>query len=88
MTAPRIWLAESTNKGTSSFSANPNERRASTRGGAMSHIGKSGVLGISMAKVKIEEVERIKEEEVLKAKGGKWLMRKNKRFLYLELKGT
>ena len=83
-----MWPAESTSRGTSSISVSLKQRRAYMRGGTASHAGKSGILGISMAKVKIEEVERIKEEEVLKAKGGKWLMRKNKRFLYLGLKGA
>ena len=75
-------------KGTSSVSASPKQRKTSRGGGTTSHVGKSRVLGISMTKGKIEGFERIREEEVLKAKGGKWLMRKNKRFLYLELKGV
>ena len=63
MAAPLIWPAESTNRGTSSVSTNPNERRASMGGGTVSHAGKSGVLGISIGKREWREVERIKEKE-------------------------
>ena len=68
MAAPQIWPAKSTNRGTSSVSANPKQCRASKGVGMVSHAGKSGILGISMAKGKIEKFETIREEEVLKAK--------------------
>ena len=63
MAAPLIWPVESTNRGTSSISANPNGRRASMGGGTVSHAGKYGVLGISIGKREWREVERIMGKE-------------------------
>ena len=65
-----MWPTESTNKGTSSVSANPNERRASMGGGTMSHAEKSGVLGISIGQRGWREVWENKGK--LKEKGGLW----------------
>ena len=50
MTVPLIWPAESTSREMSSVSDSPNEHRASMGGGTVFQVGKSGVLGISMAR--------------------------------------
>ena len=50
VTDPRIWPAGSTSRGTSSVSASLKQHKVSMGGGMMFHAGKSGVLGISIAK--------------------------------------
>ena len=63
MTAPQIWPAESTSRGTSSVSISPKQRKASMGGGTVSYAGNSGVMGISIAKKNLGKFERIKERE-------------------------
>ena len=57
VTAPLIWPAESTSREISSVSDSPNERRASMGGGIVSQVGKSSILGISMAKEALRILE-------------------------------
>ena len=49
VTSPRMWPEESTNRGMTSISNSPKQRKESMGGGTISHTGKFGVLGTSIA---------------------------------------
>ena len=68
VTEPRIWPAVSILSGTSSVSMSPKLRNVSIAGVTGSHSGKSGVLGMAMARESLKGNER-KRKDFLFEKG-------------------